>query len=265
MKRKSWLLCSIICLITFGINLKIFSQERVEEIIGEDKPISTPFCSAAIGWTLPFSEMGNRYDPFMNIDANLGWKTKKNWLFITEFGFGFGMDNVKIKDEILKDIMTRDVQPFIISDGGSDAGVVAYNRNISFIGKAGKLIPFSKKHPNSGLMIIGGGGWLQHQIIYQATLEKAPQLEGDYAYGYDRQMRGFMLSGFIGYMHMSKKNFLNFYAGIEFNQAWTKMTRNYQFDLKSGDNKLYQDRMLTLKFGWMFPFFGRDTDKVYYY
>lgn len=247
-----------------GLNTKVYSQEK-EKIVGEDKTFSTPFCSAAMGWTLPFGEMQNRYEPFLSIDANLGWKTSKNWLYMAEFGFAFGMDNVKIKDDILRGIMTNDVQPFVISEGGTDAGVVAYNRNISFVGKAGRLFPISKKHPNSGIMIMIGAGWLQHQIIYQATLEKAPQLEGDYAYGYDRQMRGLITSAFVGYMHMSKKNFLNFYLGVEFNQAWTRMTRDYQFDLKSGDNTIYQDRMFSFKFGWMFPFFGRDSDKVYYY
>jgi hypothetical protein len=42
------------------------------------------------------------------------------------------------------------------------------------------------------------------------------------------------------------------------------MTRDYQFDLRGGDNNLYYDGMLTLKIGWMFPFYGRDADKIYY-
>ncbi|MBP1630407.1 MAG: hypothetical protein H6Q15_1300 [Bacteroidetes bacterium] len=243
----------------------LIAQERVEEIVGEDKIFSTPFCSATFGWTFPSGEMGKRYSSFMDLNANLGWKTDKNWVFMGEFGFAFGSDNVKIKDQILRNIMTTDNDPFVISKEGSDAGVVAYNRNLSFVLKAGKIIPISKKHPNSGIMLLAGGGWLQHQIIYQSTLEIAEQLEGDYAYGYDRQMRGFMLAGFIGYIHMSKKNFTNFYLGLEFNQAWTKMTREYQFDMRSGDNNIYQDRMWTVKLGWMFPFYGRDSDKVYYY
>ncbi len=258
----------IISVLVFSLlfsGVQSFAQERVEEIVGEDKVFSTPFCSAAIGWTFPFGEMGNRYEPFMNVDANLGWKTGQNFLYTLEFNFGFGVDNAKQKLEILSEIMTTDKQPFVISDGGSDAGVVAFNRNLAFTGKVGKLIPLMKSKPNSGLMLMAGGGWLQHQIIYQATLEKAPQLEGDYALGYDRQMRGLSLNGFVGYMHMSKTHFLNFYIGLDFSYAWTKMTREYQFDLKGGDDKLYQDAMLTLKFGWMFPFFGRDTDKIYYY
>ena len=42
------------------------------------------------------------------------------------------------------------------------------------------------------------------------------------------------------------------------------MTRDYQFDLRGGDDNVYYDRMLTIKFGWMFPFFGRKADKIYF-
>ena len=105
---------------------------------------------------------------------------------------------------------------------------------------------------------------MQHQIIYENTLENAPQIMGDYALGYDRQMFGPMLSSFVGYVHMSKKSFANFFVGLQFDNAWTKMTRDYQFDLRGGDDNVYYDRMLTIKFGWMFPFFGRKADKIYF-
>ncbi len=247
------------------ITLVAQTKDKGENIVGEDKRISTPFCSAVVGWTFPYGEMGERYKSFMNLNANFGWKTTSNFVWMLEFGFGFGGDNIKNKSEILAGLMTNDGTDFIISKEGSDAGVVAYNRNLSLVGKIGKIIPFSERRPNSGLLLMAGVGGLQHQIIYQSTLEIAEQLEGDYAYLYDRQMRGVMLSGFVGYMHMSKKSFTNFYIGIEFNQAWTKTTREYQINYDYSYDKVFQDRMWTIKAGWMFPFFGRDADKVYYY
>jgi hypothetical protein len=239
-------------------------QERREIMTGEDTVISTPFFTASAGWTLPFGEMGNRYDPFININTNLGWKTDKNWIYYCEFGFQFGSDNVKIKNDILSGMLTNTSDPFVIGQDGTNAGVVAYNRNLSLSIFGGKVIPLWFSNPNSGLMITLGAGFLQHQIIYQPTLTEAPQIEGDYALGYDRQMRGAMVSGFLGYIHMSKKNFANFYLGIQVDNSWTKMTRDYQFDLRRGDNNLYYDGMLTFKIGWMFPFYGRSADKIYY-
>lgn len=232
--------------------------------VGKDKPISTPFFSATVGYTFPFGEMGNRYKPFLNLNANLGWKTKSNWLWNLEFAFQFGSDNLKIKDEILSNMLTHSSNPFIISQAGTDAGLVAYNRNLSLTVSCGKVIPLWFSNPNSGLVVSLGLGFIQHQIIYQTTLENAPQIQNDYAYGYDRQMRGPMLTTFVGYIHMSKNSFANFFIGVQMDNAWTKMTREYQFDLKGGDDKLYHDGMFTLKVGWMFPFFGRDADKIYF-
>ena len=64
---------------------------------------------------------------------------------------------------------------------------------------------------------------------------------------------------------MSKKSYTNFYVGLEIDQAWTKSTRDYQINYNLSKNKIFQDRMFTIKVGWMFPFFGRDADKIYYF
>lgn len=257
----------LIIIITFflGTTGSVMAQEIGEKIVGQDNAISTPFCTAAIGWTFPDADMAVKYQGFITLNANLGWKTKQNWLWMVEFGFGFGSDNAKGKNDILAEIMTREGDPFVISREGSDAGVVAYNRNLSLMGKVGKVIPISSKRPNSGIMLTMGLGAIQHQIIYQSTLEVAEQLEGDYAYLYDRQMKGLMVSGFIGYLHMSKKSYTNFYIGLELDQAWTKLTRDYQINYNLSPNKIFSDRMWTVKVGWMFPFFGRDADKIYYF
>lgn len=239
--------------------------EKSEKIVGEDQTISTPFFAGALGWTFPFGEMGDRYKSFFNVDANLGWKTKGNWLYILDFCFQFGNNNVRNLDNILSNLMTDDSNPFVVGNEGTDAGVVAYSRNLSLSFGVGRIFPLWFSNPNSGLAVTFNLGYLQHQIVYQSTLGRVPQLEDDYAYGYDRQMRGYMLSVFLGYMHISKNNYANWYAGVQGYMAKTKMSREYQFDLMSGDNKRYTDYMLTLKVGWMFPFFGRKADKIYFF
>jgi hypothetical protein len=255
----------LLVFLLFSYATTLLAQTENSSHSEEEAPTSTPFCSAVMGWTFPKGDMGNKYQSFMNLNANIGWKTNDNWVWMIEFGFAFGSDNIKIKNDILSEIMTNEGYPFVISREGSDAGVVAYNRNLSLVGKVGKVIPLFKKRPNSGILLKLGGGLLQHQIIYQSTLEIANQLEGDYQYLYDRQMRGIMLSGFVGYLHMGKSNFANFYIGLEFNQAFTKMTRKYQVNFDGDYNKINLDQMWTLKIGWMFPFYGKNTDKEYYY
>ena len=255
-----------ISLIFACISFALAAQTDLSDgiIVGKDEAISTPYFAATAGWTFPFGEMGNRYSSFMNINADLGWKTQKNWMWNVSFGFQFGSNNVKIKNDILSGMLTSTADPFVISQAGTDAGLIAYNRNLSLSVFCGKVVPLWFSNPNSGLLFSIGAGFLQHQIIYENTLENAPQIMGDYALGYDRQMFGPMLSSFVGYVHMSKKSFANFFVGLRFDNAWTKMTRDYQFDLRGGDDNVYYDRMLTIKFGWMFPFFGRKADKIYF-
>jgi hypothetical protein len=257
----------VVLLFVFLVPNIVLAQDDIKsgKIIGADSAISTPFFAGAAGWTFPFGEMGNRYKSFFNLNANLGWKTKRNWLYVLDFAFQFGANNVKNMDNILSTLMTNDQNSFIISEDCTDAGVVGYNRNLSLSFGVGKVIPLWFSNPNSGLCITFSGGYIQHQIIYQSTLGKVPELEGDYAYGYDRQMRGPLASCFLGYLHMSKKSYANWYVGAQFYTCWTKMTRKYQFDLRRGDDKRYTDYMLTLKLGWMFPFFGRSSDKIYYF
>ncbi|MCQ2326747.1 MAG: hypothetical protein MJZ71_04220 [Bacteroidales bacterium] len=260
--------CLLLTLSCFAQNIDkgiSLDKNKDSKIVGKDTTITTPFFAGVVGWTFPYGEMGNRYDSFFNIDANLGWKTKNNWLFMLDFCFQFGNNNIKQFDQILATLITDDTNPFIIGEDGTDAGVVGYNRNLSLSFGVGRIIPLWFSNPNSGLMLTLNAGFIQHQIIYQYTMSTVPALEDDYAYGYDRQMRGPMASIFLGYMNLSKKTYANWYAGVQFNSAWTKMTRDYQFDLMSGDDKLYTDYMLTLKVGWMIPFFGRSADKIYFF
>ncbi|MBR1769219.1 MAG: hypothetical protein IJ748_02040 [Bacteroidales bacterium] len=266
MSKRILSVCIFLVLtLTLAAQDVIPERNRGGKIVGKDECISTPFFAGAAGWAFPYGEMGDRYKSFFNIDATLGWKTKSNWLYMFDFCFQFGNNNVKNYKSILSGLMTNDSSPFIISNEGTDAGVVAYNRNLSFSFGIGKVFPLWFSNPNSGLAVTLNAGILQHQIIYQSTLGRVPQLEDDYAYGYDRQMRGPMASLFLGYMHLSKRTYANWYAGLQLYMAKTKMTRKYQFDIMGGDDKRYTDYMLSLKIGWMFPFFGRSADKIYFY
>lgn len=264
---KKLIIIIILFILPFGLSSQNIKppDKNASKITGGDTNISTPYFSAAVGWTFPFGEMGNRYSSFFNVNGDLGWKTINNWIFAVEFGFQFGSNNVKHLEDYLSTLYTNDHNNFIVGTDGTDAGVVAYNRNLSLVFSAGKIFNVFNDNPNSGLEISLSGGFLQHQIIYEASQSRVFQLEDDYKYGYDRQMRGPMAGLFLGYRHISKKAYANWYAGVHYNIAWTKMTRDYQFDLMSGDNTRYTDHMITLKIGWMFPFFGRSSNKIYYY
>ncbi|MGP1514559.1 MAG: hypothetical protein ACTTJH_01215 [Bacteroidales bacterium] len=264
MKKILILFTAILPLCLFAQNIKP-RNINASKIIGSDTTISTPFFATNAGWTIPFGEMGNRYTSFFNVNADLGWKTINNWLILIDFGFQFGSNNIKHMKDYLSSLYTNGANPIIVGTDGTDAGVIAYNRNLSLSLSLGKIFPITTKNPNSGIETSFALGFLQHQIIYEATQSRVLQLEGNYKYLYDRQMRGPMTGLFIGYRHISKSSYANWFAGIDWKIAFTKMTRDFQADLKGGDSKLYTDHMITIKIGWMFPFFGRSADKIYYY
>jgi hypothetical protein len=264
MKKISIIIALIVSLGLLSVDMKAQSSTK-STITGTDTNISTPFFATSAGWTFPFGEMGNRYSSFFNINTDLGWKTRNNWIFTLDFGFQFGSNNVKHLEDYLATLYTDSSKPIIVGTDGTDAGVVAYNRNLSLSISVGKIFPIFHDNPNSGIEASVCLGFLQHQIIYEATQSKVLQLEDDYKYLYDRQMRGPMTGLFLGYRHISKKTYANWFAGIDWKVAFTKMTRKYQADLMGGDNTRYTDHMITLKVGWMFPFFGRSSDKIYYF
>jgi hypothetical protein len=153
----------------------------------------------------------------------------------------------------------------IIDMAGNFASVELYERgyNVSF--KFGKIIPVLSPNPNSGILIMGSIGYLQHKIRIEVDDNSAPQLNGDYKKGYDRLAGGPSISEFIGYTFLSDNRMLNFIGGVEFVQGWTKALRDVNFDTMVPDNKKNRfDRFIGIKVGWIVPVFKRLPDKYYY-
>ena len=250
---------------------QLIAQENEKEEI-----VQCPIIGFSLGYTFPKGDFGKNFDPFMQAGANFLFKTKKNWVFGVEGNFISGNDNLKddARKEILKDLYTS--SGFImgtnkivnnIDQYTVDAGITAHNRGFNTLLRAGKIIPLSKKNPNSGIFLMGGVGITQGQIIYKTNIDEATQLMGDYARGYDRKNRGFQLTEFVGYWFMSNSSrYLNFYIGLECGQSWSKSVRKYQFDLDSRgkDSQTYTDRAYTLKMGWMFPIGSKKATDFYF-
>ncbi len=210
---------------------------------------------------LPGGDLAQRYGMNLGVGGSYMLKLQSQWMFSAEFSFFSGND---FKEENIFNIITDDRGSFINIYG--ETGEAAFYERGFYAGlKAGRLFPIFGPNPNSGLMIMGSAGLLQYKTLIHHDGEAVPLLTGDYTNGFDHLSNGFATSQFIGYMHLDSHEPINFYAGFEFHQGWTKNRRDYNFDIKGPDDTQRKDFLFGIKFGWIFPINKRTSNIHYYY
>lgn len=236
----------------------VYSQVSVS-----DSVLSIPMFYATYAFQFPGGDLAQRYGVNSSIGGGFQWKTDKNWIIGGEFLFMFG-NNVKIADEMMFNLKTIDGD--IISMSGNFTNYATFERGYYISGRIGKLLPVISSNKNSGIIVMGSLGYLQHKIRIEVEKNTAPQLNGDYKKGYDRLAGGFALSQFIGYMYIGNSRLLNFFGGVEIYEAFTKAKRDVNFDTRKPDKiKNRFDLLIGLKIGWVVPIFKRMPEKYYYY
>lgn len=234
----------------------------IAQVSVKDSAVTIPMFSGNLSMHLPAFDLKERFGLNSGIGSTFFVKTKNNWIFGVDYHYLFG-NNVKNKDSILSSIVNSN--GFVISLEGKQADIYFYERGFTSSLKFGKLFPVFGPNPNSGLVLIGSGGLLQHKIKIENPENTAPQLSGDYIKGYDKLTNGFSVSEFIGYMYLGNTRLVSFYCGIEFTQAWTKSRRNYDFNIIGKDETKRFDMLYGIKAGWIFPIYPRVPDKYYFY
>lgn len=192
--------------------------------------------SNTVGFTTAY-KFGNNYQIQSGINAIFSGKVKENGIFDTMVGS----------------------TGYLVDVNGNLAEIKMYERGIIWHLDVGKVIPINKFETNSGILLTAGAGFMQHYIKYTFQRTVLPQLEGEYAKGYDRLTNGLMLRGFAGYQRIDPKAMLNFVAGIEILNGFTKNRRSFNFDTRTADNTSRNDLMLGLKVGVMISISGRKT------
>ena len=156
----------------------------------------------------------------------------------------------------------------IVIDGNglvSQGGITAEGRYWTVQADFGKIIPVNR-WKNSGIWLRLGAGYFSHRLRLDDFGNQYPQLEGNYAKGYDRRSGGFVLNQFVGYQFVRKNRMLNFYIGLEFHEMWTKPNRNYVFyEGPTDDMKAKFSGMVGFKAGWNIPLYERKTTTTFYY
>lgn len=241
------------------LTVSLFSARGQVNI--RDSVVNFPIVYAAYGFHFLGGDIAESFGPSSTIGGGIGYKTGKNFYFGLEYSYLFG-GKVKNGDEILQDLLTHDGQ--LIGQDGEYAIFQYMQRGHIIWFQAGKLIPVLSKNPNSGILIKLGGGFVQHRMDIAVRENTALQLSDDYKYGYDRLTRGFGLNQFIGYLFVGESKLLNFYAGLDFSQAWTKNVRDVNFDTRLSDDSRHLDLFFGFKVGWVIPIY-RSAPVDYYY
>lgn len=226
-----------------------------------DSVISTPIVYAAYGFHGLGGDIAKMYGPSSTIGAGIGYKTKQNIYFGIEYNYLFG-GKVKTGDEIIKEILTDDGQ--IIGQNGENATFQYYERGHMVWAHVGKLFPAFGPNPNSGIFIKLGVGYVMHKMDVVVQDNTAMQLRDDYKRGYDHLTNGIGLNQFIGYQFLGDSRMWNFYAGLDFSQAWTKNRREMNFDTRAKDNTPHFDWFYGFKIGWVIPLYRKASVGYYY-
>lgn len=210
---------------------------------------------------IPIGDIADRFGNNFSVGGGLDYLTKNNFILGTQANIHFG-------NEVKEDILTMFTQddPIIYGDFGQASSLVLRQRGLYLDGHIGKLFPVNKLNKRSGIRATIGLGLFQHKIRIQDDPQVVVSyLRGDYKKGYDRLTNGLAITQFIGYQHLAKDRRVNFYAGLEFTQAFTQSRRDFNFDTFEKEEGTRFDGLIGFKLGWILPFYLNDDPNELFY
>lgn len=207
-------------------------------------------------WT---DQFGDQYA----VGASFGWKTKRNWLFYADWNFAFG-GVVNEPEEILGPLITANEQ--LLNLNGNYATVTLYQRNTYASLNVNKVFSFWQINKNSGPSLGLGAGYLWHWIYIDNAGNDSPQINDDYARGYDRYSHGLFFRQEIGYLFMSRNRRFNFKLAYEFFQSFTEDQRGLNYTTGEFSEDIQQNFGHGIKLTWYIPIYrGGKTEEYYYH
>lgn len=250
-------LAAILALLSSFYCISLTAQKNVI-----DSNIVIPMVKLSYAFQVPGGALSERFGVNSNVGAQVAVKTRNNLYFGLAGSYIFS-GSVK-EDDILDDIRT--------SEGGviDNAGELNYpffeQRGYSIFLTAGKVIPVWSANPNSGLLIYGGVGYLEHFVKIDFRDATIPQLDEEYRKGYDRLTGGFALNQFIGYVHFGKRRLTNFFGGFDLTQAWTVNKRGVNLDeMQPTPDERRFESLIGFRLGFILPLYKAAPKEYYFY
>ncbi len=246
---------------TFLCLFLLSSFWSVAQLNVKDQPVKIWFFQPQLGVQFPMGDLKDRFYTSTTIGFGLNLKTSGNWLAGAEWNYLFA-EKVRNEDQILANITTS--EGYVIDQTGVFANIYFRERGFTASLKGGKLWPNRWGNPNSGVVLLGSAGVLQHRIRIENYENTAPQLWDDYKKGYDKLSLGPAFSLFLGYLRFSNHKLTNFSLGVEYLYAPTRSMRDYDFVLMAKDETIRNDQWLSIRFSWAIPVYNRAPREFYY-
>jgi hypothetical protein len=246
----------------------VYSQPAdAEEAVAQKKSPNEKKVIANAMWNLdvlggidfPLADMASRFGTSYRIGVGIKHKSVGNWIFGAKFEFITGN---KMKEDSLLSNMRNSLG--ITSISGEVLNVGMFERGYAVGVQVGKIFPFLQANPNSGPIMLASVGFMQHKINFFDRNNAFPQLRDDYKKGYDRLTNGLYIEDFIGYNFHSKNKLLNLYAGFNFLWGFTRVRRDYTFDLERKESEARNDILAGFKLGWIVPIYKKKSEDTYY-
>lgn len=211
---------------------------------------------------VPGGDLLYRFGLNSSTGTSLNYKTAKNCYYGLQWTYLFGKD-LRGPDP-LDSIETS--QGFVIDKEGKFADIREFERGFTLGVSAGKIFnTFLSPNKNSGFMLTGGVGYLQHKIKIYDNGARSPQITKETLKGYDRLTSGIMTTEFVGYYYLSRNRYVNFYGGLEFNQGFTQSRRSWDYSLMKADTEKRIDLLSGVRVGWVLPLYKTPAKTKYYY
>ena len=252
MKNRYWII----------LFFALFAQQTMAQVNVRDSITAAWMFSFNLSGHLVSGDAGDQYANALGLGMDIEKRTRTNWLFGVDGTYMFGSEVNNVFD-IFGHLATE--QGFILGLNGQYATVEFLYRGFNVGGHVGKLFNIMGPNPNSGLLVKLGAGYVQNKIFIRAPGTDIPQIQGEYAKGYDRLHEGLAIKQYVGYMHSGNSRTVNFQVGFEFMQGFTKNVRGFNYDTGMPDNAQKLDLYFGIKASWVLPIYDKNQQKFYYY
>lgn len=230
-------------------------------LYGQEKENAPPILLPSLGYAfqLPGGDLADRFGPNFSLQLQLERVNAKNWGFKVEGGYLFGN---QVKEDVLAGLRTQEGR--LIGNDRAPADIQLRQRGWFTGFGFSKVLPLNSAL-RSGLLLSLSSGLLQHKIrIQDDPLRAVPQLGEELKKGYDRLSNGPYFTASVGYRYLARDRRVNFYASLEFTQAFTQNRRSFDYDLLAENPQQRNDLLFGFRLGWILPFYLESSDQMVY-